>query len=110
MNLDAVLGGVIVVSDLDPAVQREALVFQEVRITANEVGNGALPGATERVLAKGQGRLEEDRALRIVIKRVGQIARCASDVAALFVNCADVYQAVAPSLLRGIDHVLADWA
>jgi hypothetical protein len=45
MNLDAVLGSVVVVPDLDPALQREACVFRKVRIAADEVGNGTLLSA-----------------------------------------------------------------
>ena len=74
MDLDAVLGSVIIVPDLDPALKREARVFRKVRIAAHEVRNRTPPGATEGVLAKGQCRLEEDRALRVVIKCVDQSA------------------------------------
>src|SRR6202166_4325654 len=108
MNLNAVLGGVIIVPNFHPALQREACVFREVGIVADEVRNRAPPGAAEGVLAKSQCRLEEDRALRVVIKRVNQSAGSGADIAAFGVYGSYITQSVAPSLLRGVDHLFAN--
>src|ERR1700732_1078941 len=110
MDLNAVLGGVIIVPYFHPALQREAGVFREVGIAADEVRNRTPPGAAEGVLAKSQCRLEEDRALRVVIKRVNQSAGGGTGIAAFGVYGADIHQSVAPSLLRGVDHLFANWA
>src|ERR1700730_19461542 len=110
MDLDAVLGSIVIVPDFDPALKRKACVLREVRIAAHEVGNRTPPGTTESVLAKSLCRLEEDRALRIIIKRVDQIAGGSTDIAAFCIYGADMHQAVAPSLLRSVDHLFANWA
>src|ERR1700684_2082736 len=39
MNLDAVLGSIVIVPDFDPALKCKARVFREVRIATHEVGN-----------------------------------------------------------------------
>src|SRR5579863_750465 len=108
MDLDAVLSGVVIVPDFDPALKCKARVFREVRIAADEIGNRTPPGAAKSVLAKGQSRFEEYRAFRIVIKRVDYIAGGSTNIAAFCIDGADMHQAVAPSLLRGIDHLFAD--
>src|ERR1700688_2280848 len=110
MNLNAVLGGVIIVSNSHPALQREACVFRELGIAADEVRNRTSPGAAEGVLAKSHCRLEKDRALRVVIKLVNQSAGGGTDIAAFGVYGAEIYQSVAPSLLRRVDHLFANWA
>src|SRR5580700_8172455 len=110
MDLDAVLSSVVVVPDFDPALKCKAGVLREVRIAAHEVGNRTPPCTAEGVLTESQCRFEEDRTLRIIIKCVDQIAGGSMDISASFSHDADMHQAVAPSLLRGIDHLFVDWA
>jgi hypothetical protein len=38
MDLDAVLGGIVIVLDLDPVLEREAAILRKFRVAANEVG------------------------------------------------------------------------
>src|ERR1700693_3335719 len=102
MDLDAVLSSVVVVPDFDPALKCKACVLREVRIAAHEVGNRTPPSTAEGVLAKGQCRFEEDRAFRIIIKRVDKIAGGGTGIIAFCSHGADMHQAVAPSLLRGV--------
>ena len=61
-----------------------------------------------KFLAGSQCRFEEDRALCIIVKRVHQLAGCSTDIAAFCIHGADMDQAVAPGLLRGVDHLFAD--
>jgi len=74
---------------------------------AYEVGNPTLFGTAEGVLSKAQSRLEEHRSLGIVIKLVHQFARDGSDIASFCMDGAYQHQAVAPSPLRGVDHLFA---
>ena len=50
MNLDAVLGGVIIIPDFDPTPQRKTCVLQEVWIASDEVGDRTAPGPAKAVL------------------------------------------------------------
>src|ERR1700675_4451315 len=108
MDLDAVLSSVVIVPDFDPALKCKARVLREVRIASHEIGYRTPPGTAESVPAKGHCRFEEDRALRIIIKRVDQIAGGGTRIIAFCSRGADMHQAVAPRLLRGVDHLFAD--
>lgn len=85
-------------------------IFREVWIAADEVRNRTAPGTKKRILAKSQCRLEENRALCIVIKRVDQSAGSSTDITAFDIHGANMHQAVAPGPPRGVDHLFGDWA
>jgi hypothetical protein len=54
VDLNAVLGGVIIVPRFNPALQREACVFREFEIADDELRNRAPPGGAEGVPAKSR--------------------------------------------------------
>src|SRR5262249_41014679 len=95
VDLDAILGSVIIVPNFDPPLARKARVLREVWIAAYKVGNRTLPRVAEGVLAKCQGRLEENYAFGVVIKGVNQIARGRKNITAFCIHNADMNQAVA---------------
>ncbi len=61
MDLDAIVAvPQVVIAGLDPRLQGEALVFREVWVTADEVGEGTFFRRAEGVRAVGEGRFEEN--------------------------------------------------
>ena len=53
VDLDAILGGIVVVADIDPVLEREARIFGEGGIAADEIGESAGLGWSEGVGAVG---------------------------------------------------------
>ena len=57
MNLYAVLGCIVIVTDLNAMLEGEAGILRELLIATKEVRESDLPGGTECVLAEGERRL-----------------------------------------------------
>mmetsp|Transcript_120599 Transcript_120599/g.209961 ORF Transcript_120599/g.209961 Transcript_120599/m.209961 type:complete len:358 (+) Transcript_120599:256-1329(+) len=97
--------------DLAPALQGKAPIVGVLGVTADEVGQRALAGGPEDLVAGGQGGLEQHGGDLVAIAPIdhGLSHSLGSFVTLIVIGGGDVHQALAPALL-GCQHLLlGDW-
>ncbi len=91
-----------------PGFEGEAFVFGEVRIAADEVGEGAFFSGAEGFVSVGEGWFEEDFAVVVVVGFGEDFGGDGFGITAVGVGFADEDEGVAPGLLGGEDFGFGD--